>query len=131
MRYWLAKHGLRTSRSDGVSDPDNIRKRKDRTCLYCGGKLTHTQAKYCSVDCQEDYKFEATFINGNPKPKTDRRRLRRWLLGQRGNQCECCNLAEWLGQEISIELHHVDGNSHIKRKIVEKGIDRGEVFRYI
>lgn len=26
------------------------------------------------------------------------------------NECEICNLTEWLGQKIPLELHHIDGN---------------------
>ena len=25
-------------------------------------------------------------------------------------KCECCNLTEWLGQPIPLELHHIDGD---------------------
>lgn len=25
-------------------------------------------------------------------------------------KCYCCNLSEWLGQPIPLELHHIDGN---------------------
>ena len=27
-------------------------------------------------------------------------------------RCECCNLTEWLGEPIPLELHHKDGNRH-------------------
>jgi hypothetical protein len=29
----------------------------------------------------------------------------------RGHRCENCGLAEWIGQPISLEVHHLDGNS--------------------
>ena len=32
------------------------------------------------------------------------------LLKERGHKCECCNNTEWLGQPITLELEHVDGN---------------------
>lgn len=32
--------------------------------------------------------------------------------GLKQNRCECCNLSEWNGQEINLELHHVDGNRY-------------------
>ena len=37
--------------------------------------------------------------------------LRRRLLETRGNICENCGISEWLGEELSLELHHIDGNS--------------------
>ena len=32
------------------------------------------------------------------------------LIKLRGRKCECCGLTEWLGQEINLEIHHIDGN---------------------
>jgi len=32
------------------------------------------------------------------------------LLSERGHRCEKCLNTEWLGQQIAIELDHVDGN---------------------
>ena len=32
------------------------------------------------------------------------------IIHLRGNRCECCNLTEWLGQPINLEIHHIDGN---------------------
>lgn len=36
--------------------------------------------------------------------------IRRNLIKERGNCCEKCELSIWLGEQISIELHHIDGN---------------------
>lgn len=36
--------------------------------------------------------------------------VRKRLIQIRGVKCECCNLAEWMGQPITIELHHIDGD---------------------
>lgn len=35
---------------------------------------------------------------------------RRFLIRERGHRCENCNLTEWLGGEIPLELHCKDGN---------------------
>lgn len=32
------------------------------------------------------------------------------LLKLKGNLCECCGLSEWLGDPITLEVHHIDGN---------------------
>lgn len=42
------------------------------------------------------------------KRKGGRKKL---LLQERGNVCECCKLSEWQNQKITLELHHIDGNS--------------------
>lgn len=37
-------------------------------------------------------------------------KLKPHLVKERGHQCETCNLAEWLGNQIVLEIHHVDGD---------------------
>lgn len=32
------------------------------------------------------------------------------LIKLRGHKCECCNLEEWLGKPINLQVHHIDGN---------------------
>ena len=32
------------------------------------------------------------------------------LADLRGHKCECCGLSEWLGQEINLEVHHINGD---------------------
>lgn len=33
------------------------------------------------------------------------------IIKQRGHRCENCFLSEWLETSITLELHHIDGNS--------------------
>ena len=39
-------------------------------------------------------------------------KVRKKLLneGYKEHRCECCNLTEWLGDPIPLELHHIDGD---------------------
>lgn len=32
------------------------------------------------------------------------------LIAKRGRVCECCGLTQWLGRDITLEVHHKDGN---------------------
>lgn len=38
-------------------------------------------------------------------------RLRLIREGIKEHKCECCGLSEWMGQPISLELDHIDGNN--------------------
>jgi len=38
--------------------------------------------------------------------------FKKHLITLRGHKCELCNLSEWLGDSIMLELHHVDGISN-------------------
>lgn len=33
------------------------------------------------------------------------------LIKERGHRCECCGLTEWMGNKITLELEHVDGDN--------------------
>lgn len=32
------------------------------------------------------------------------------MINLRGRRCESCGLTEWLGKEINLEVHHIDGD---------------------
>lgn len=32
------------------------------------------------------------------------------IIALRGRKCECCGLDEWLGKDIALEVHHIDGD---------------------
>lgn len=34
----------------------------------------------------------------------------------RGHECECCHNTEWLGQPITLEIHHIDGD-HLNNEL--------------
>lgn len=36
--------------------------------------------------------------------------IKRWLIAERGHQCENCFNTKWLGQVISLEIDHIDGD---------------------
>lgn len=60
--------------------------------------------------------LEALCAAGTPR---GRRNLKRRLLsaGVKEARCETCGLAEWLGEAISLALHHVNGDRHDNRLV--------------
>jgi hypothetical protein len=76
-----------------------------KVCSCGNSKLP--QNKYCSVCSEKHVYHRAKSVEG---VKTDIAR-KKLLLEIRGHRCEGCGLAEWRGQPITIELHHVDGNT--------------------
>lgn len=42
--------------------------------------------------------------------KLPRSVLIKWLKRIREWKCECCGLSEWNGKELTLEIHHIDGN---------------------
>ena len=51
-------------------------------------------------------KLEEIFIKGYKNRET----LRKNLIILRGHKCECCNLEEWNGLPIALQVHHKDGD---------------------
>ena len=45
------------------------------------------------------------------RPSHKRETIRKNLIDIRGHRCEQCGLTEWLDKPISLELHHIDGDS--------------------
>ena len=40
-----------------------------------------------------------------------RETIKRALINRRGQKCERCNLAQWQGMDIPLEVHHIDGDN--------------------
>lgn len=36
--------------------------------------------------------------------------MKKHLVSERGLQCECCKLTEWMGKPIKVEVHHIDSD---------------------
>lgn len=51
-------------------------------------------------------------VSGEYKKDFVSSRLRKRLIeeGYKKNICEKCGITEWMGQKITLELHHIDGN---------------------
>lgn len=54
--------------------------------------------KYQQLKNLEDYKRQTN--------------MKKHLIFEREHKCENCNLTEWLGQPITLELEHTDGNKY-------------------
>lgn len=50
-------------------------------------------------------------LKKDSRVSTHKLRLRLIKEGFKKHQCECCNLETWLNMPISLELHHIDGDT--------------------
>ena len=83
-----------------------------------GGTKTslHTMYKELNIDIshfkgqgwnKDNFDYDL-FTNGNTKKRGET--TLKPLIALRGRKCECCGLTEWMGKEINLEIHHIDGN---------------------
>lgn len=55
------------------------------------------------------YKLKDILIEDSPYRSTSKLRIRLIEEGKKEKKCEKCENSEWLGKDISLELHHVNG----------------------
>lgn len=58
---------------------------------------------YLAINQGDELKTFETLLN----PATIKKRL----ISENGSQCTKCGLSEWLGESITLELEHIDGNN--------------------
>lgn len=91
------------------------------TCLNCGRqnpvKGNSYTNKYCNNSCQQQHR--SRLLISEWKSNQDKiawRQVPEWikkyLIEQRGNKCECCGQTKWLGEDIPLTVNHKDRNTH-------------------
>lgn len=86
--------------------------KKQIICTVCGIQKmqwsTPTSSfKYCSNKCQMVEKTRKTALSG----KASSRSLKKFLLNEKGNNCWSCGIDSWMGNPITLDLDHINGNS--------------------
>jgi 5-methylcytosine-specific restriction endonuclease McrA len=79
---------------------------KHSTLCACGN-IKKRANKYCET-CASTHNYHRVFTLEQATSEKIRRRI---LLQERGHRCELCGGTEWLGHQIPLEVHHVDGDS--------------------
>ena len=84
-------------------------------CLECGKECKATHQKkniYCSNSCQRKYQFRHETLPRFYEGKIfERPTLRKLLTETVGYKCACCGINEWNGQDITLQVDHIDGNA--------------------
>lgn len=85
-------------------------------CQTCHNNFQHPHSSaglYCSRLCYYAGRKALNFqklVEGNYSTSS-RGEIRKVIIEKFGNQCSMCDLAEWLGKPIPLELDHIDGNA--------------------
>ncbi len=84
-------------------------------CLNCGKEGRYfpdtSRGKFCSAQCHADHRFMTEVVPRVANGRGSRRAIKRWLVVERGYECEICGIADWQRKELALELDHIDGNS--------------------
>lgn len=102
----------------GANGHKNI---KEDKCVLCGKELTKTQKKFCSKECEIEYKYQEKikqWKNGSSKGCDASggmsNYLRKYFLEKANYSCEQCGFNknnEYTGLSI-LQLHHKDGDCY-------------------
>ena len=94
-------------------------------CLFCNKEQPlkrNTSNKYCDNKCQQDYqlkeKVSQWLTEGNWVFKNQMigAWMRRYVHEQSNHTCSVCNLSEWNGVPITLEVDHIDGH-HLNNNV--------------
>lgn len=85
---------------------------KPTNCLICGKLNKKYTSKYCSHACHGKHKFNKNILKWKETNQIDVRHLRKYLILKYNNTCTKCNISEWNGLPISLEVEHIDGNGY-------------------
>jgi 5-methylcytosine-specific restriction endonuclease McrA len=85
-------------------------------CLNCGKPVI---GKYCNNKCQSDYQIgvkKKKFLDGFYVGKRLQFRANEWtrklLIEHKGLSCTSCNITDWNGKPILLEVNHIDGKAY-------------------
>lgn len=116
--YEKSCNNIPISYKNGTSNNHEI-KREHGNCLYCGKPLKSRQKKYCSFNCETDYKYVQKIkqwkkgeYNGLNANGTVTNTLKRYLREKYHNSCAKCGwheLNEYTGK-VPLEVHHINGD---------------------
>jgi Zn finger protein HypA/HybF involved in hydrogenase expression len=87
---------------------------KTYLCKTCGNESKWSHQKmnvYCSNTCSAKGKLTESINRFNRGEVSERPTLRKVLTEVRGYRCECCNISDWQGKPITLQVDHIDGNA--------------------
>jgi hypothetical protein len=76
---------------------------------YLPSDRKYAIGQFCSATCKHHYARTDTKRRMSEGKVAKRGTLKKYLLEDRGHQCERCEETEWMGEAIPLELDHING----------------------
>jgi len=96
------------------SQTNKDRAKYNKKCLSCDKIINGKDKKFCSHKCAKIYQrkeLHAKIEAGEYKTCTTMRVIMSYLIEKRGRKCECCGISDWMGKEVPLNVHHIDGDA--------------------
>lgn len=89
--------------------------KKNSTCTNCQKDFVfedkRSTGKFCSTGCHHDYRSRTQWIPAFERGEiSDSKNLKKHVVARDGDECAECELTDWLGKPIILDLDHIDGN---------------------
>ena len=79
-------------------------------CKNCNSEFKYYPSQssgiFCSNKCQGQYTVKTSFTKNSKYSGS----IRKFLLEERGYECEECGITEWNNKPITFQVDHIDGN---------------------
>jgi len=95
-----------------------IKKKKIKLCLFCKNILKNNSSTYCNNTCNNLYKYnlKLELFNNGDQIFTGVRTLKRFIISNEGYHCKKCGISKWNGEELVLQLEHINGNADDNKK---------------
>lgn len=98
--------------------PSGYKGKRQFICVNCGIQKDFGHSsynKYCSNACQQGYEYKTVtlplMLEGNIHINRARPSIIKFLTDRDGYKCSRCNLQDWLGERLVLDIDHVDGDN--------------------
>jgi 5-methylcytosine-specific restriction endonuclease McrA len=98
--------------------PSGIRGKCQFVCLNCKTQKDwsfSSTGKYCGHTCQWEYRYRnitvPLILEGKISPKKTKDPVVRFITERDGYKCLTCNLTDWLGKKMILDIDHIDGDN--------------------
>ncbi len=85
-------------------------KANTQTCKFCKSSIIDSNNKFCNANCFRLFRFAEIKRKMLSGEYIESKTLRQYLIQERGNQCQKCDLRHWQEKDIPLDVHHEDGN---------------------
>lgn len=90
------------------------------SCLSCGKSKPHrpsyrSKTKYCDNACQQEYAYNIAIGKWIEENRPITKCTARKYLSRQQSGCYICNIVEWNGKAIGLDIDHIDGNAYHNR----------------
>ena len=103
-------NGHKSTHKEGGRYSVSRKTKQTISCANCRG-LTYNP-KFCSLSCQQTYKWNISFDKIAKGEILSEGYMRRYVTEIRGYKCEDCGCGStWNHKPITLQLDHIDGNS--------------------